>query len=159
MKIATYGKLTRQQKQLLGEAEKAMMNSYSPYSNFSVGAALLAMDGTIIAGTNVENAVYGETVCAERAAILRANAMGHRTFKAIAIISEGKNFETKEVTGPCGPCRQVLYEFSEISGIDLEIIVSTTRKDKILVAKLSELLPFPFGPDKLRIDISKYRKT
>lgn len=155
MKIVGYGKLTRQQKLLIDEAELAMANSYSPYSNFSVGAALLAMDGTMIAGTNVENAVYGETVCAERTAITRANAMGHRTFRAMAIITKGG---AKGVIGPCGPCRQVIYEFSEISGIDLEILVSTTRKDKILVAKISELLPFPFGPGHLGVDIKKYKK-
>lgn len=157
-KTVGYEKLTRKQKKLLDAAEEAMKNAYSPYSGFSVGAAVRTVDGTIITGANVENAVYGESVCAERAAILRANAMGHRMHEAMAIISKGRDFDTKTVNGPCGPCRQVLYEFSQLSGIDIEVMLSTTKKDRVLISTINELLPFPFGPKKLGIGVAKYGK-
>ncbi len=158
MKTTTYKKLSTPQKKLLDEAEKVMENSYNPYSNFSVGAALLTKGNKIITGTNFENAAYGDTLCAERAAIVRANSEGERAYKAIAIIGKGLDFGTKDVKGPCGSCRQVLYEASKISGTNLEVIVSTTKKDKILIGSIEELLPFPFGPEELGIDIKKYQK-
>lgn len=158
MKTTTYEKLTEIEKKLLDEAEKAMENSYSPYSNFFVGAAILTKDNKMITGTNVENAAYGNCICAERGAILRANAMGHRTYKAIAIIAKGKDFDTKQVTAPCGSCRQMLYESSQVSELDLKVIMSTTKKDKIIIASINELLPLAFGPKELEIDIKKYQK-
>lgn len=152
-KIVSYEELTEKQKRLLDEAEKAMNGAYNPYSKFSVGAAVMTNDGKIITGTNVENAVYGETVCAERVAILRANAMGHRNYDAMAIITPQKT-----PSAPCGGCRQVIYEFSEVSEKDIEIIDSNKKKDKILVSSIGELLPFPFGPKRLGVDIEKYKK-
>lgn len=158
MKTAIYEKLTEIQKRLLDEAEKVMVNSYNPYSNFFVGAALLTKDDKIVTGTNVENAAYGSTICAERAAILRANAMGYRMYKAIAIIAKGQDFDTKEVTAPCGSCRQMLYESSRVSELNLEVIMSTTKKDKIIISSIEELLPLAFGPKDLGINIKKYQK-
>jgi cytidine deaminase len=141
---------------LLQEADEAIDMAYAPYSGFSVGAALLSEDGQVITGSNVENASFGGTVCAERSALLRANALAMRKFKAIAVIAKGKDFDTTEVTAPCGICRQLLFEFSQISGIDLDIIMSNSKMDKIVVAKLSQLLPMAFGPKDLGIDVSKY---
>ena len=158
MKSVKFKDLTKEQKRLLMAAEKTMETAYNPYSKFFVGAALLTRDNKIITGSNVENAAYGSTICAERAAILRANALGKRCFKSIAIIARGENFDTKEVTGPCGACRQVLLEFSQISETDLTVIMSTTKKDKIVVASISELLPLNFGPKDLGIDIQRYQK-
>lgn len=153
-----FDELTMQQQELLYEAEKVMETAYNPYSNFYVGAAILAQDGTIITGSNVENAAYGSTICAERAALLKANSMGKRMYDRIAIIARGANFDTTEVTGPCGSCRQMIYESSQISGKNIEIIMSTTKKDKIVIAGIEELLPLAFGPKELLIDISKYQK-
>ena len=158
MKELTYEELTETQKKLLDAAEKAMKNSYNPYSKFFVGAAILTKNDKIITGTNVENAAYGSTICAERAAILRANAMGYRVYKAIAIIAKGQDFDTEDVVGPCGSCRQVLYEFSQISEQNLEVIMSTTKKDKIVISSIEELLPLAFGPKDLGIDVKKYQK-
>ncbi len=147
------------EKKLLDEAEGAMRNSYNPYSNFSVGAALLTQNNKIITGANVENAAYGSTICAERAAILRANAMGYKKYEAMAIIAKGQNFDIKKPAAPCGNCRQMLYESSEISDKDLRIIMSTTKKDKIIISSINELLPLAFGPKELEVDIKKYQKN
>jgi cytidine deaminase len=158
MKTIKFKDLTTEQKKLLKAAEKAMDTAYNPYSKFFVGAALLTRDNKIITGSNVENAAYGSTICAERAAILRANALGKRCFKSMALIAKGEDFDTKEVTAPCGACRQVLLEFSQISETDLSIIMSTTKKDKIVIASISELLPLNFGPKDIGIDIKHYQK-
>lgn len=154
----SYETLSEEYKKLLYEAEKAMARAYNPYSGFSVGAALLTKEGEIITGANVENAAYGSSICAERAAILRANAEGFRVFQAIAVIAKGKDFDTTEITAPCGECRQVLNEFAQISERDFDIILSTTRKDKVAILELSQLLSFAFGPKDLGIDLTKYQR-
>lgn len=88
----------------------------------------------------------------------KANSEGERKYASIAVIGRGKDFDTKDVTGPCGSCRQMLYEASQVSGTDLEIILSTTKKDKIVITTIKELLPLAFGPLDLGIDITEYRK-
>jgi len=160
MKNLTYQELTDLQRRALDAAEKVMENSYSPYSKFLVGAALFAENGTIISGANFENASYGLSICAEKAAIARANAIGCRKFDGIAIIARGTNFHTVTVTSPCGACRQMLYELAELSGTKtkFEIILSTTRKEKIIVATIEELLPLAFGPEDFGINITEYQK-
>jgi cytidine deaminase len=157
MRDVKYGSLELVQRQLLDEAAKAMERAYNPYSHYYVGAALLSQDGRIITGTNVENVSYGMTICAEQTAIVRANAMGIRNFDKLALIGRGENFDTTKVSGPCGRCRQVLYEFAQVSEVDLELILSTTTKYKIVIATIEELLPLAFGPEDLGIDLGKYR--
>ncbi len=159
MKITTYKKLLKIEKKLLDKAEDAMENSYNPYSNFSVGAAILTQNNKIITGANVENAAYGSTICAERAALLRANAMGYKKYRTIAIIAKGQDFDIKDPAAPCGSCRQMLYEASEISDKNLQIIMSATKKDKIIISSINELLPLAFGPKALGIGIKKYQKN
>jgi len=151
-----YNKLTHLQRRALDEAEQVLENSYNPYSHFYVGACLISEDEQLIAGTNFENAAYGSAICAERAAVLRANAMSIRRFRGIAIIARGEDFNTTEVTGPCGSCRQVLYEISQVSGCDLQVILATSKKDKIVITTIRELLPLAFGPLDLGVDIGKY---
>jgi len=145
------------QQRLIDEAEEAMETAYNPYSGFYVGAAVLAQNKEIITGSNFEVAAYGGTVCAERSAILKANAMGIRMFDKVAIIARGHDFETTVVTAPCGSCRQMLYESKQLSGKDLEIIMSTTKKDKIIIATIDELLPLAFGPADIGIDVKQYQ--
>jgi len=118
-------------------AEQAQKMAYAPYSKFAVGAALLAADGTIYAGCNVENASYGLTICAERNAIAHAVLCGAKQFIAVAVVTENG------VT-PCGACRQVLAEF----GPRMTVIVADTR-GKQQVYSLAELLPAAFGPANL----------
>jgi len=139
MENTNFKELNKQYQDLLLEAEKAMENSYNPYNHLFVGAALLTKSNKIITGSNVKDAVSG--ICAERVAIYRANATGERSFKAIAVIS---NFENEKPVAPCGICRQIFSEFSQVSGIDLDIIMSNTDKDKVIIAKISELLPLAF---------------
>ena len=117
---------------LLEMADEAARSAYAPYSDFKVGAALLASSGKVFLGCNVENASYGASICAERAAVAKAVSEGEREYAAIAV-SAGKS-----TAMPCGICRQVLAEFSP----QLEVIV---RKDgRAAVYKLSELLPHRF---------------
>jgi|SaaInlStandDraft_3_1057020.scaffolds.fasta_scaffold41766_2 cytidine deaminase len=157
MNHTTYDQLTKIQKNLLSEAKECMKNSYAPYSNFSVGAALLTHNNTIVTGTNFENAAYGSTICAERTAILKANSMGHRRFKAIAIIGSNKNIDLNTFAAPCGSCRQVLYEASQIYNEQLDVIMSSTKMDKIIISPIEKLLPLAFGPTDLGIDTKKYQ--
>ena len=157
MKSIKLEELTEEQRKLLDAAEKAMENAYCPYSGFSVGAAILADDGHIITGSNVENASYSESLCAERSALARANAIGKRIYSSIAVIAKHRDYNTIQVSAPCGSCRQMMYEAAHLTGSDLEIIMSNTDKSKIIISTILELLPLTFGPEDLRGDVCKYR--
>ena len=126
--------MTREE--LIEEAFKAMENSYAPYSNFHVGAAVLTKDGKVFWGVNIENASFGATNCGERSAIFAAYSNGYRkdTIKALAIVSDGDR-----IAAPCGICRQVLSEL--ITG-DTPIYLSN-RKDEMDTC-MNDLLPFQF---------------
>ncbi|MBT1070696.1 cytidine deaminase [Pelotalea chapellei] len=119
---------------LLAQAHKAKENAYCRYSGFKVGAALLAKNGSIITGCNVENASYGLTICAERATIVKAVSMGYRPgdFEAIAIAASNPDFS------PCGACREVINEFGD------DMMVIFEFKGEIITTELKELLPFSF---------------
>ncbi|MCR4418448.1 MAG: cytidine deaminase [Ignavibacteria bacterium] len=125
---------------LIEKAIEAKNFSYSPYSKFRVGAALLTNNNEIITGCNVENASYGLTICAERTAIFKAYSEGKRRFKAIAISSDDKNF-----CPPCGACRQIIWELC--GDIDV-ILIDGNRNTKTF--KASDFLPFPFGDENLK---------
>lgn len=124
---------------LIKAALDARKNSYSPYSGYSVGAAILTAEGEIFTGCNIENASYGATMCAERTALFSAVAAGKRDFTMIAIVG-GKAYEA-DTPYPCGICRQVLSEFC---GKDFKIIVAKSEKDYEEYT-LGELLPFSFS--------------
>ena len=125
---------------LVAAARRARRNAVAPYSKFKVGAALLAADGTVITGCNIENATYGLTLCAERVAMFTALAAGHRRFTRIAVVAA-----TAAPTPPCGACRQVLWEF----GGNLEVILANLRRESGR-HRLSDLLPLPFDRRLLR---------
>lgn len=155
MKNTTYKNLNSIQQKLINEARAALPTAYNPYSHFAVGAALLSDDGQIITAANVENASYGMTICAERSALVRANAMGLRKINKIAII--GGNDQSNEISGPCGACRQMIFETAQISGTDIEIIMSDGKKENVVIATINELLPLAFGPKNLGINLKKFR--
>ena len=125
---------------LVKAARQARLKAVADYSHFKVGAALETADGTIVTGCNIENATYGLTVCAERVAMWKALSEGHRKFRRIAVVAD-----TNDPTPPCGPCRQILWEF----GGDLEVILANLRVEKGR-HKLSALLPLPFDAKLLK---------
>lgn len=132
--------------QLAALAKQAMEHSYSPYSGYRVGAALLCKDGTVYTGCNIENAGYSATNCAERTAFFKAVSEGKKEFSAIAICG-GKDGMIEGLFPPCGVCRQVMREFCED---DFEIYLLT--KDDIESYTLAQLLPMSFQPDTIRKD-------
>jgi cytidine deaminase len=119
---------------LVTAARVARDNAYAPFSNFRVGAAVRAKSGRIFSGCNVENAVYGLTLCAERVAIFKAISEGERGFDAIAVVAD-----TETLTPPCGACRQVLWELCE----DAEVVLANLQ-GKTERYRVSALLPKPF---------------
>ena len=122
------------------KAIEAMKKSYSPYSNFTVGAALLTKDGKVYTGANIENSSYTPTICAERNAIFTAVHEGEREFSAIAIVG-GHKGDVKSVTAPCGVCRQVMSEFCSP---DFKVILVTSNEGDYEETTLGELLPYMF---------------
>jgi cytidine deaminase len=124
---------------LLEHARAARANAYAPYSRFPVGAALLAADGRVFTGVNVENAAYPLSTCAERTAVARAVTEGARSFTAIAIIGP----QDDQPCAPCGGCRQVLYEFEP------DMVVITPDGDGFAARPLRELLPGAFDARRL----------
>ncbi len=120
---------------LIDEAKLARDNAVAPFSKFKVGAALRTKGGKIFRGCNVENCTYGLTVCAERVALLSALAAGEREFDAIVVITQ-----SDEPGTPCGPCRQLMWEYCK----DIEVAL-TNLAGKRVDYKLSELFPHPFS--------------
>ena len=131
--------------ELVKKALTARDASYSPYSRFAVGAALLTDDGEIFTGANIESASYSPTVCAERVAFFSAVHSGKRDFKAIAIVGAPAAEDVSSFTAPCGVCRQVMAEFC---GSDFEIILYDG--DNIKSYTFAELLPESFGKSNLK---------
>lgn len=134
--------ITDAYKTLITAAIKARDHAYTPYSGFSVGAALLAVDGRIFTGCNIENAAYTPGICAERTAFAKAVSEGVREFSAIAVVGWGNE---RKFAYPCGVCRQVMSEFVD----DSFAVIVAKSEDECRVHTLSELLPCGFGRDDL----------
>ena len=132
--------MQEQYKALITAAAGARELSYAPYSNFCVGAALLARDGRIFTGCNVENAAYSPTNCAERTAVFKAVSEGVREFAAIAVVG-GKRGEISPLCAPCGVCRQVLAEFDPKLEMEVYLVNS---EGEILELTMKDLLPYSF---------------
>ena len=122
-------------RELMNIAKNASMHSYSPYSKFAVGAALECEDGTVFTGCNVENAAYGDTICAERVACCKAISEGRRDFLRIAIYAEGENY-----CMPCGSCRQFLCEFNP----EMEVLCAKAG-NRYVSYRLNQLMHHRFG--------------
>jgi cytidine deaminase len=120
--------------ELIAAARAVRENACADFSHFKVGAALETSDGTIITGCNIENATYGLTICAERVALFKALSEGHRKFRRIAVVAP-----PDAPTPPCGPCRQLLWEFAG----DIEVILANLQGETGR-HRIAELLPQPF---------------
>ena len=142
------GELTQKTIQsLITAAIEAREKSYSPYSHYQVGAALLAKNGLTFTGCNIENAAYTPTNCAERTAFFKAVSEGIREFSAIVIVGSPNGDVLTQYAYPCGVCRQVMMEFCNPS--DFQVIVAKSEED-YRVMTLREILPEGFGPDNLK---------
>lgn len=128
--------------ELFDMAVAARENSYSPYSGFRVGAALLTADGNVYTGCNIENAAFTPTVCAERVAIFKAVSNGETEFKQIAVV--GGSDEVADGVFPCGVCRQVMVEFC-----DSDFIITVLKDGEVRDYTLGEILPHSFSGDDL----------
>ena len=133
-------------RKLLLEAKKAMKTGHNPYTKTLVGAAVLTVNGKIISASNVVISAKWNSICAERSAIVKANSFGKPYFTAIAIIGrQGKmaKDDKKFIFTPCGVCRQFIYEF-KLPGKDINVIMSDLEMDRIIMVKISELLPLAY---------------
>ena len=135
----------KQIQKLIETATAQLAYSYTPYSHFKVGAALLGKNGEIYTGCNIENAAYTPTNCAERTAIFKAVSEGVREFEAICIVG-GPEGKLLDYTPPCGVCRQVMMEFCDPAQFQ---ILLAKGKDEYRIYKLTDLLPQGFGPGSL----------
>lgn len=131
--------------ELLELAKEARKKSYSPYSNFAVGAALLAKNGQVYLGCNIENAGFSATNCAERIAFFKAVSEGVTSFEKIAIVG-GKHGEDLQFCPPCGVCRQVMMEFCNPK--TFQVVMGTCEADMV-VETLEGVMPYGFGPGDL----------
>lgn len=132
--------------EMIALAIEQLQYSYTPYSGFKVGAALLTKEGRLYTGCNIENAAYTPTNCAERTAFFKAVSEGVREFQAICIVG-GKDGALTEYAAPCGVCRQVMMEFCNP---DTFQIILATSGEQYEIFTLKELLPLGFGPHNLK---------
>ena len=130
---------------LIEKALDMLRYSYTPYSHFKVGAALLAKNGTVYGGCNIENAAYTPTNCAERTAFFKAVSEGVKEFDAIAVVGRHEGHVT-DYTTPCGVCRQVMMEFCDPETFTVYVAID---RDRYREYRLKDLLPGGFGPSNL----------
>lgn len=136
----------REYRELIRAALRARELSYSPYSNYRVGAALLTESGKVFTGCNIENAAYTPAVCAERTAFFKAVSEGCREFSAIAIAGSPAG-EMSQLSWPCGVCRQVMMEFCDPERF---LVIVAISEENYRARRLKELLPEGFGPANLK---------
>ena len=153
-KALKFDDLNFDDQKLVAEALHASARGYAPYSGFAVGAAVRAERGRIVVGANLENASYPQGICAEISAISAANARGVHRITAIAVVGHKFTFpeDTSQVVTPCGRCRQVIFEASQVSGHDILVLSCNATLTKIVPLPISALLPIPFGPANLGLD-------
>jgi len=140
-----YDQLDAEDRELMDAAREVLATAYAPYSGVRVGAALRTPTG-VVTGSNVENAAYGSTICAERMAVGRANAGGERSFSVVAVSARGDRLPAAQVVSPCGACRQVLHEMAALTGTATRVLMDSPGAEQVTVATLAELLPLPFDP-------------
>jgi len=132
--------------ELISHALNARKQSYSPYSHFQVGAALLSSDGKLYTGCNIENAAYTPSNCAERTAFFKAVSEGVKSFSSIAIIGGPEGADSLQLCAPCGVCRQVMMEFCDPKSFEVILAMDSEHYE---VFTLEQILPMGFGPEDL----------
>ena len=148
--ITDFTQLSKLEKTLIKRAVESANSAYAPYSKFNVGSALVLGNNQIIIGSNQENASFPAGICAERVALFSSHAnYPQEIIKQIAITAIAENFSLSEPVGPCGVCRQVLLEYEEKQGSDIEVLLFDTKKI-IKLARAKDLLPFYFKEDRLK---------
>jgi len=130
--------------ELLIEAKKVSVNAYNKYSKFFVGAAVKTTSGKIYTGTLLENASYGLSICAEAAAIMNANSNGDYNIEIIAIVGGYNEDPEQQPVTPCGRCRQIIYEASQVIGKNIIIYCSNLDLSKVRITSIDDLLPYAF---------------
>lgn len=143
-KKTKYSSLSEINKKLIDSAETAMNNAFDIVSDFYVGSAVLTEKDNIYIGCNLNFCAY-VGLCAERNAISNAFVNGERKINKIAIICKGETFNVTKLLGPCGICRQVIYEISEYQKKDVEILLVDTKKENVIITSISEMFPLGFG--------------
>ena len=153
-RLLEFSSLSERDRYLVSAALDASRHAYAPYSGFAVGAAVRTRAGAIHAGANLENASYPVGTCAEVAAVTAANTAGEFDIEAIAVV--GHKFtrppDSAQVVTPCGRCRQVIFEASQVSSVDIEVLSCNGDLSQIVKTHISELLPSAFGPANLGLD-------
>lgn len=145
-KRCAYEELSEQDRQLIESAKQATQQSYAPYSQFHVGAAVLLEDGTTITGTNQENAAYPSGLCAERTALFyTSSAHPDKAIVALAIAAYTKGEFTNNPISPCGACRQVMLEIEQRHACPIRILLYGTEAVYVIEGGVSELLPLMFS--------------
>lgn len=149
--LCTYEELTEQDRQLIEAAKEATRRSYAPYSHFHVGAALRLADGTLVTGTNQENAAYPSGMCAERTALFHANAAHpDKPVEALAIAARTGEEFTHSPIAPCGACRQVMLEVEQRYHQPIRILLYGTEGIYVVEGGIRELLPLTFDASFLK---------
>jgi cytidine deaminase len=149
-KFDSLDELPLDEQKLVNSAREAMAHAHSPYSNFTVGAAIALEDGEIVLGSNQENASYGMTICAERSALVTVGSQGRQQdIRKLAVMGTSRDFETNEPVPPCGACRQFMKEYEDLAGEPLVILVTGSTGPIHRFVGIESLLPFAFGPKDL----------
>ena len=143
--------LSAWQENLIVRSVEAQVTSYSPYSHFKVGAAILLEDDSIVLGSNQENAAYPSGLCAERVAIFSCGVIHPaKKIKAIAISASTDKFDLNELLAPCGACRQSMLEYEHKQGEEIKILIKGVDDQVVEFGSVKDLLPIPFNCDALQ---------
>ena len=144
--------LDEESKSLMEKANEALQHAYAPYSNFHVATAILLQDGTVVTGTNQENAAYPSGMCAERVALFTiASQHPGKKIKKLLVVARLANQSEFAPATSCGPCRQVMLEFEQRQGLPFEIIMQSQEHQWIKAASAVSLLPFCFSNESLQV--------
>ena len=150
-------KLSGYKLKLAEAAREASKRAFAPFSNFQVGSALYTKGEKIVCGVNYESATYALTMHSEQSALTNARMAGESQFRAIAVYGQSTTAKVNEVVTSCGLCRQLIFEASQLSQFDIEVIMLSSSFDRFIETTISKLLPVAFGPAHFGVDLSKFR--